>query len=225
MALRLEATDTDGEPVADVDVTWRVREGDGLLGDWFLDQRGGSGPDLDTEVVRRTDGTGRITIWWELGPETGSQQIEASAEGADPITHAVEAAPGAVLAGVWRLSNGEDEGLPSDTFRVHAVWYEQYLAELEERHLAGEEQRLYGVVRLGPGVDENWIFHLDARSVEGVPPETGGMSDCIRRSPRREEALERSLSQAWLHRFCPWIIELVAIEDVPEAYLDTLADG
>lgn len=58
----VEVTDADGEPLRQVDVSWMVQTDGGTV----------------SEAVTRTDGQGRASVEWTLGPVAGTQAVEAA---------------------------------------------------------------------------------------------------------------------------------------------------
>jgi hypothetical protein len=207
-----------GEPLNDIEVTWRVREGGGLVGAYdptSIDPRTG----MDREVSTRTDVAGRATTWWTMGPRVGAQEVEVHVAGAETLRQRVESLPGVVYVGVWRLAAEQQALLPSDTFRIHVTNYAWTLnRDLEQLAAGTAPSGIGGAIRPGPGVDPAWIFHLDPR-LAGLADGTAGL--CTSSPPLTEQELAQVLEER-SPRLCPWL-RFVRVEDVPQAYLDRLA--
>ena len=78
--LGIRVTDADGNPIRQFDVTWQVVEGDGSV----------------SEATTRTNGQGRTSVDWTLGPVPGAQKVEAQAGNLGSVTFRAEALVGPV---------------------------------------------------------------------------------------------------------------------------------
>jgi hypothetical protein len=225
--LTADVFDEAGEPVVDQTVQWRIRSGRGLLN--WQGPGGAWPPGLHADTVATTstaqDGNS-VGVRWRLGGRVGIQAVEAWVEGGDTAIVEVDAVPGAVLvARANRESLSYFDSLPADTLRIHIadVDYIERSAEVLAEHGTGF---VSGSILPGPGVDPNWtLFHLDPLSTRAVRPGTW-LFYCLG-LPNTPEALdevqERMMANSLYRRSCPAMLELVAIEEVPEWYLDQLA--
>lgn len=221
--LTVHATDTAGEPVADARIDWAVVSGGGFIGRWTNLW----GPLEAAETgISFTDSTGRAATTWGLGPIPGPQVVEIRAAGGEPVVLQVDANPGIVLVGVWRIAAHHDP-LPSDTFRIHATGLTSVeITEAQGWLDAGSRVGLRAAyVRAGSGIDTTWIFHLDQSYVRLTDQTFGSIPECISAPPVTEESLTWYLDQSLWSTLCPWSLDVVGIEDVPAEYLETLAGG
>lgn len=215
--LRFQVTDAAGEPVPETEVGFTIGEGDGWLGIQALE-----GVDRTT-LMLPTDEDGRVNVHWTLGPTPGVQTLEVETGAAAPLDVELLAEPGAVFVGVWE--ERYRDGLPSDTMRVHAN-FPASIREARERLEAGDPLHITsGMIRRGPAVYTAYIFHLALPYIKAtMGPVWGG--SCAS-PPRTEDALveieehERFTSE---RNLCPDALRLVAIEEVPEWYLERLAE-
>ena len=97
--LGIRVTDSDGTPVRQFEVTWTVVEGDGAV----------------SRTTTRTDGQGRASVEWTLGPVAGTQRVEAQAGDLGSVTFRAEALVGpveivTVSPGSGTIEVGEEMG-------------------------------------------------------------------------------------------------------------------
>jgi hypothetical protein len=222
--VRVTVTDTAGVPLSGTEVEWQVVSGGGTVGLWYLGP--GRDPDMWPQTVSTTDEHGRATMWWLLGPVVGEQQLQVRVAGSDPVTARVLALPGVVFVGVWTgLAAERQAQLPSDTMRVHATNYIDSIdRSLEDFQKYPESAVIVGAVRRGPGLDDAWLFHLGPAWVRAGL--LGAAGTCVSDPPLTEEELAATLApgrDASSYNLCPGYLRVVAIESVPQSYIDRLA--
>jgi len=140
--------------------------------------------------------------------------VEASVAGSDTVAVEVEAIAGAVFVGRWR----EPSGLPPSTIRLHAA-HLPHIEKAFELLAEGGIVRIYGPIRPGPGIDRAWPFHLDPTFVQPVP--SSGSVECTSRPPGSMEEAQALQGGEWV-MLCPWVLDLIAVEEVPSWYLEEL---
>lgn len=203
--------DSTGALLPDVPVEWRVTDGGG-------DFAGSA------ELTSTSDADGMASITWTLGPKVGMQEVEVGTSGADPLSVQVEATPGVVLVGVWHLDEENQAALPSDTMRIHASENLKVARAIETFEDEDEGSLgLHGWPRAGAGIDDRWLFHLDPYTASANSVGMPVTSNCMSSPPLTEEEVEAVLAAD--QRLCPADIRLVAIEEVPQEYLDGLLSG
>lgn len=217
VSLAAEVLDETGSPLPDRVVEWRVRSPGGVVGMLGhrlpVEQTPGVGP-IGTTVTGH-DGMARTL--WRLGGAVGKQSVEASVAGSDTVAVEVEALAGAVFVGRWR----ESSGLPPTTISFHAS-HLPHVEKALELLAAGGIVRIYGPIRPGPGIDRAWPFHLDPTYVQPVP--SAGSVECTSRPPGSIEEAQALQGGEWV-MLCPWVLDLIAVEEVPLWYLGELRDG
>ncbi len=218
--LRAEVTDESGSPLVGWVVEWRSVSG-GLLGN-----RGDHSRPIEEQAQlqpRAKVPTGADGLAWtqlRLGGAVGTQFVEASVPGSDTVQVSVEGLPGAVFVGVFNPQFAGVDELPSDTIRLHAS-HLPYVGEAEAMLGSGSVVRIYGAIMPGPGLDEAWPFHLDPETLGPVPTESIGVN-CVSTPPATRDAAE-ALQGTLGFRLCPYLLNLIAVEEVPEWYLEDLA--
>lgn len=224
-AVGVEVHNMAGEPVTGAEVTFSVGAGGG----WVSEPLG----DPTEAVTLLSDSTGSAGgnrypggLSWMLGPEIGSHTLEITTPGADPIVLEREAVAGVVYVGVWDPADPDDEerlaGLP-DTMRVHAT--NPWLIRAARERLdttTGPLWANYALVRRGSGLDTAYVFDLYPHDVQ-VNAATYAPLGCW--YPPRDEAELTELENSGLNRqFCPGLLRVVEIEEVPQWFLDRLQE-
>jgi hypothetical protein len=214
VSLAAEVLDEAGNPLQDRVVEWRVRSRGGVVG--MLDPRrpAEQTPWVGPFGATVTGHDGMARTLWRLGGAVGRQWVEASVGGSDTVAVAVEALAGAVFVGRWR----ESSGLPPTTISLHAA-HLPHIERALELLGAGGIVRIYGPIRAGPGVDREWPFHLDPTYVQAVP--LAGSVECTSRPPGSVEEAQALQGGEWV-MLCPWVLDLIAVEEVPSWYLEEL---